>query len=86
MSNSTESQRRFIDSLAKGKTMPEMQIILAPAFRRNSNEFKVFDTLNQNTKRLTKEAASLAITILKSATTPETELALNAYYKCWLAS
>lgn len=62
---STEAQRRFIDSLARGKKMTELEAILAPAFAINSNKFDVMATLNQNTARLTKTAASKCIEILK---------------------
>ena len=68
MSNkSTEAQRRFIDSLARGRTMSELETLLAPAFAINSNAFDVYSTLNQNTVRLTKDAASRCIDILKAA-------------------
>lgn len=62
---STEAQRRFIESLAKGKKMSEIEIILAPAFKINFNEFNASHTLNQNLSRLTKSAASRCIEILK---------------------
>ena len=64
---STEAQRRFIDSLAKGRSMSELQELLAPAFALNSNAFDPMATLNQNTRRLTKTAASRCIDILKNA-------------------
>lgn len=64
---STEAQRRFIDGLAKGRTMAELQELLAPAFALNGNGFDTGATLNQNTARLTKTAASRCIEILKAA-------------------
>lgn len=64
---STEAQRRFIESLAKGKSMTDLEVILAPAFRMNFNSFILSDTLNQNLTRLTKSAASRCIEILKAA-------------------
>lgn len=64
---STEAQRRFIESLAKGKTMVELEALLSPAFRMNSNAFGIYDTLNQNLSRLTTAAASRCIEILKAA-------------------
>lgn len=63
--SSTPAQRQFIESLAKGKSMDELETILAPAFGMYGNAFKTFDTLNQNLKRLSKDAASKCITILK---------------------
>jgi hypothetical protein len=63
---STEAQRRFIDSLARGKSMSELEILLAPAFAMHGNSFKQCETLNQNTKRLTKAAASRCIDLLKA--------------------
>lgn len=64
---STEAQRRFIDSLARGRTMSELEQLLAPAFAMNGNAFNPSATLNQNTARLTKTAASRCIDILKAA-------------------
>ena len=64
---STEAQRRFIDSLARGRDMVELQQLLAPAFAINSNGFDTGATLNQNVARLTKSAASRCIDILKAA-------------------
>jgi len=64
---STEAQRRFIDSLARGYTMTQLETILAPAFAMWGNGFNIQDTLNQNTSRLTKSAASECIDILKAA-------------------
>jgi hypothetical protein len=63
---STPAQRGFIESLAKGKTMDELEVILAPAFRINSNSFSTVATLNQNLARLTKTAASSCISILQN--------------------
>ena len=64
---STEAQRRFIDSLARGRTMADLEELLAPAFAANGNAFKVMDTLNQNVARLTKTSASSCIGLLKAA-------------------
>lgn len=64
---STEAQRRFIDNLARGRTMAELEQLLAPAFAMNGNGFDTGATLNQNVARLTKPAASRCIDILKAA-------------------
>jgi len=64
---STASQRSFIEALAKGKSISDLEIMLAPAFKINSNKFSVMSTLNQNLSRLTVTAASECISILKAA-------------------
>ena len=64
---STEAQRRFIDSLARGTTMTDLETILAPAFALHHNRFDTGATLNQNVSRITKEAASRCIELLKNA-------------------
>ena len=66
MATSTEAQRKYIDSLARNRKSSELAILLAPAFQLNSNTFIVGNTLNQNTKKLTSEAASSCIVILKA--------------------
>jgi len=65
--SSTEAQRRFIESLAKGKTNTELEIILKPAFALYGNAFIASNTLNQNLVRISKTAASKCIEILKVA-------------------
>ena len=62
---SSEAQRRFIDALARGRKMDELETLLAPAFALHGNAFKACDTLNQNTARIAKDAASMCIDILK---------------------
>lgn len=62
---STEAQRRYCESLARGKKMSELEVLLAPAFAMHHNSFKSMDTLNQNLVRLTSDACSRCIQILK---------------------
>jgi hypothetical protein len=64
---STAAQRSFICSLARGRSMADLQVILAPAFAVNGNAFDTSATLNQNVARLTKTTASKAIELLKVA-------------------
>lgn len=63
---STAAQRSFIAKLAGSRKMSELETILAPAFRINGNNFNVYDTLTQNTNRLSSQAASRCIDLLKS--------------------
>lgn len=63
---STSAQRSFISKLAGNRKMSELETILAPAFRINGNNFNVYDTLTQNTNRLTAVAASRCIDLLKN--------------------
>ena len=65
---STAAQRNFITKLAGTRKMTELETLLAPAFAINGNNFKTFDTLTQNTNRLSAAAASRCIDILKEAT------------------
>ena len=63
---STEAQRRFIESLARGLDDTTVRDLLAPAFALNSNTWKDGATLNQNLRGLSKTAASRCIDILKN--------------------
>jgi hypothetical protein len=63
---STAAQRSFIASLAGSRKMSELETILAPAFRINGNKFNVYDTLTQNINRLSSQAASRCIELLKN--------------------
>ncbi len=65
---STSAQRSYIAKLAGNRKMSELEALLAPAFAVNGNTFKTFDTLTQNTNRLSAAAASRCIDILKEAT------------------
>ena len=65
---STAAQRAYITKLAGAREMSELETLLAPAFAINRNSFNRWDTLTQNTNRLTAAAASRCIDILKEAT------------------
>ena len=64
---STQPQRRFIESLAQGKTLDELALILAPAFRSTGKSWEGLrdTTLNHKLARLDKIGASMCIAILK---------------------
>jgi hypothetical protein len=64
---STEAQRRFIESLARGKSTAELVELLASPFRNHIRKIGDFATLNQALGTLTKSDASNCITILKGA-------------------
>lgn len=63
---STESQRRFIESLAKGIGNDDLRVLLAPAYAMYSNSWGA-GTLNQSLKGLSSQAASRCIEILKAS-------------------